>query len=67
MLLISTNRRKDKRTGFARKQNDVHMVPVTNYLFTMFYKPSFNIMQGSDTSSQYGDHFCEIVVKSNVK
>jgi len=51
------------------------MIPVANYLFTMFYKPSFRTVlskdpnngQGSDTSSQYGDHFCQILVKSDFK
>jgi len=49
------------------------MVPVANYVFTMLYKPLIlcklsqdpNNGQGSDTSSQYGDHFCQKVVKSD--
>ena len=52
------------------------MVPIANYLYTMFCKPRFNTLlvitnlnngQGSDTSSQYDDHFCQIVIKSDFK
>jgi len=28
---------------------------------------TFNVAVACDTSSQYGDHFCEIVLKSNFK
>jgi len=72
------NRRTDKRTGLARKQNNVHIVPVANHLFTMFYKPYFQYFVSyhriqtmskvvAPHLNNYGDHFCQIVVKSDFK